>query len=79
MRCAGFLRRRFSSSLWGSASWAKKRFSLEGGEGVMVLLNRILQLCPSSNVKEIEMGMAHRGRLNILANFFAEKDSHPSL
>ncbi|MDP0490293.1 MAG: 2-oxoglutarate dehydrogenase E1 component [Verrucomicrobiota bacterium JB023] len=47
----------------------EKRFSLEGGEGTMVLLNRILELCPSEGVKEIEMGMAHRGRLNVLANF----------
>ena len=51
----------------------EKRFSLEGGEGVMVLMNRILQLCPSSGVKEIEMGMAHRGRLNVLANFLRKK------
>jgi 2-oxoglutarate dehydrogenase E1 component len=33
----------------------------------MVILNRILELSPSSGVKEIEMGMAHRGRLNVLA------------
>ncbi len=47
----------------------EKRFSLEGGEGAMVVLNAILQGCPSSGVREIEMGMAHRGRLNVLANF----------
>ncbi|MGB0144115.1 MAG: thiamine pyrophosphate-dependent enzyme, partial [Akkermansiaceae bacterium] len=35
----------------------------------MILLNRILENCPSSGVKEIEMGMAHRGRLNVLAHF----------
>ena len=57
----------------GKRFLGEKRFSLEGGEGVMVLLNRILQLCPSSQVKEIEMGMAHRGRLNILANFLRKK------
>lgn len=57
----------------GKRFLGEKRFSLEGGEGVMVLLNRILQLCPSSDVKEIEMGMAHRGRLNILANFVRKK------
>ncbi|MGJ8724158.1 MAG: 2-oxoglutarate dehydrogenase E1 component [Roseibacillus sp.] len=57
----------------GKRFLGEKRFSLEGGEGVMVLLNRILQLCPSSDVKEIEMGMAHRGRLNILANFLRKK------
>ncbi len=47
----------------------EKRFSLEGGEGTMVLLNALLENCPKQGVLEIEMGMAHRGRLNILANF----------
>jgi 2-oxoglutarate dehydrogenase E1 component len=47
----------------------EKRFSLEGGEGAMVVLNALLENCPKQDVLEIEMGMAHRGRLNILANF----------
>ncbi len=47
----------------------EKRFSLEGGEGAMVVLNALLESCPRQGVLEIEMGMAHRGRLNILANF----------
>jgi 2-oxoglutarate dehydrogenase E1 component len=47
----------------------EKRFSLEGGEGTMVLLNALLENCPRQGVLEIEMGMAHRGRLNVLANF----------
>jgi len=47
----------------------EKRFSLEGGEGIMVLLQKILETCPSAGVDEIEMGMAHRGRLNVLAQF----------
>ena len=47
----------------------EKRFSLEGGEAAVVVLNTILGICPSSGVLEIEMGMAHRGRLNILRNF----------
>ncbi|WP_411827214.1 2-oxoglutarate dehydrogenase E1 component [Luteolibacter sp. AS25] len=47
----------------------EKRFSLEGGEGTMVVLNAILENCPKNDVLEIEMGMAHRGRLNVLANF----------
>jgi len=47
----------------------EKRFSLEGAEATMVLLNTILERCPSSDVQEIEMGMAHRGRLNVLRNF----------
>jgi 2-oxoglutarate dehydrogenase E1 component len=47
----------------------EKRFSIEGGEGAMVVLNSILHGCPANEVREIEMGMAHRGRLNVLANF----------
>jgi len=47
----------------------EKRFSLEGGEGAMIVLNAILESCPASGVVEIEMGMSHRGRLNVLANF----------
>ena len=53
----------------GKKFLGEKRFSLEGGEGLMVLLNTILEKCPSSGVAEIEMGMAHRGRLNVLRNF----------
>lgn len=53
----------------GKKFLGEKRFSLEGGEGLMILLNRTLELCPSSGIKEIEMGMAHRGRLNVLAHF----------
>ena len=47
----------------------EKRFSLEGGEGAMIALNAILESCPACGVVEIEMGMSHRGRLNVLANF----------
>ncbi len=47
----------------------QKRFSLQGAEGLMVMLGALLQKCPSSGVEEICMGMAHRGRLNVLANF----------
>ena len=47
----------------------QKRFSLEGGEALMALLETILAKCPGLGIKEIVMGMAHRGRLNVLANF----------
>jgi len=47
----------------------EKRFSLEGGESAIVVLNTILQQCPSHEVVEIELGMSHRGRLNVLRNF----------
>ena len=47
----------------------QKRFSLQGAETLMVALETILQKCPEGGVEEICMGMAHRGRLNVLANF----------
>ena len=53
----------------GKRFLGEKRFSNEGGEGAMIILNAILEACPSRGVKEIEMGMSHRGRLNVLANF----------
>jgi 2-oxoglutarate dehydrogenase E1 component len=47
----------------------QKRFSLQGSESLMVILDTILHKCPEEGVEEICMGMAHRGRLNVLANF----------
>jgi 2-oxoglutarate dehydrogenase E1 component len=47
----------------------QKRFSLQGAESLMVILDTILHKCPPATVEEICMGMAHRGRLNVLANF----------
>src|ERR1700730_6301168 len=47
----------------------QKRFSLQGAESLMVILDTILHKCPPASVEEICMGMAHRGRLNVLANF----------
>ncbi len=45
-----------------------KRFSLEGGEGAIVFVDTIFQLAADSRLKSVVVGMAHRGRLNILAN-----------
>lgn len=47
----------------------QKRFSLEGGESLILALSAILDTCDVRGVDEIVMGMAHRGRLNVLANF----------
>ena len=47
----------------------QKRFSLQGAESLMVILDTILHKCPDVGIEEICMGMAHRGRLNVLANF----------
>ena len=46
----------------------QKRFSLEGGEALIPALDQILELAPEFAVKEVVMGMAHRGRLNVLCN-----------
>ncbi len=46
-----------------------KRFSLEGGEALILALDAILDDCERHGIQEIIMGMAHRGRLNVLANF----------
>ncbi|MEI8233555.1 MAG: 2-oxoglutarate dehydrogenase E1 component [Verrucomicrobiota bacterium] len=47
----------------------QKRFSLEGAESLMVILQTLLEESPGHGVEEIVMGMAHRGRLTVLANF----------
>src|SRR5262249_28689722 len=46
----------------------QKRFALEGGETALAILDEILERAAARNVHEIVIGMAHRGRLNILAN-----------
>ena len=47
----------------------QKRFSVEGGEGLLVALETLFERLPALGGKEIVMGMAHRGRLSVLANF----------
>ncbi|HEX8972690.1 multifunctional oxoglutarate decarboxylase/oxoglutarate dehydrogenase thiamine pyrophosphate-binding subunit/dihydrolipoyllysine-residue succinyltransferase subunit [Oryzihumus sp.] len=46
----------------------QKRFSLEGGESVIALLDRILCRAAGDGLDEVCIGMPHRGRLNVLAN-----------
>ena len=45
-----------------------KRFGLDGGESLIPALEQIIKISSQSNVKEVKIGMSHRGRLNVLAN-----------
>ncbi|HWB68252.1 MAG TPA: 2-oxo acid dehydrogenase subunit E2, partial [Mycobacteriales bacterium] len=46
----------------------QKRFSLEGGESVIPLLDAVVSKAAHDDMDEVVIGMAHRGRLNVLAN-----------
>ncbi|MBT8132506.1 MAG: 2-oxoglutarate dehydrogenase E1 component [Gammaproteobacteria bacterium] len=50
----------------------QKRFSLEGGESLIPLTNDIIRQAGAKGVKEVVIGMAHRGRLNVLVNVFGK-------
>lgn len=56
-----FLHRRFVG---------QKRFSLEGGELLLPMLDAVVLRCPSDGVTDLVLGMSHRGRLNVLAHIF---------
>ncbi len=50
----------------------QKRFSLEGGESLIPMLDDIIQQGGASGIKEIVIGMAHRGRINVLVNILGK-------
>jgi 2-oxoglutarate dehydrogenase E1 component len=50
----------------------QKRFSIEGGETAIAALDAIINTASNKDVKEVVIGMAHRGRLNILANIMGK-------
>jgi 2-oxoglutarate dehydrogenase E1 component len=50
----------------------QKRFSLEGGETTIAALDAIINAAAESDVHEVVLGMAHRGRLNVLANIMGK-------
>ena len=49
-----------------------KRFSLEGAESAIAILDELLDRAANTNVHEVIIGMAHRGRLNVLANIIGK-------
>jgi len=50
----------------------QKRFSLEGGESLIPALDMIIEKAANAGVKQMVMGMAHRGRLSVLTNIFGK-------
>ena len=52
-----------------------KRFGLEGGECLIPLLDEVVQRAGAKGVKEVVLGMAHRGRLNVLVNLLGKNPS----
>lgn len=50
----------------------QKRFSLEGGESAIPALDMLIEISSTLGVEEVVIGMAHRGRLNVLANIMGK-------
>jgi 2-oxoglutarate dehydrogenase E1 component len=50
----------------------QKRFGLEGGETLIAALDSVIEMGPSLGIEETIIGMAHRGRLNVLANILGK-------
>ncbi|MGH8481036.1 MAG: 2-oxoglutarate dehydrogenase E1 component, partial [Nevskiaceae bacterium] len=50
----------------------QKRFSLEGGESLIPALDQVMRACAERDVEELIVGMAHRGRLNVLVNILGK-------
>jgi 2-oxoglutarate dehydrogenase E1 component len=53
----------------------QKRFSLEGADSFIALLDDLIQHCGTAGVEEVVIGMAHRGRLNVLVNLLGKSPS----
>lgn len=49
-----------------------KRFSIEGGDALMPMMENLVQFGTKQKLKEVVVGMAHRGRVNVLANFMGK-------
>ncbi|HET9843476.1 MAG TPA: 2-oxoglutarate dehydrogenase E1 component [Gammaproteobacteria bacterium] len=59
----------------GSKYPGAKRFSLEGGDALIVILDELIQRAGTHKAREVIMAMAHRGRLNVLINVLGKKAS----
>lgn len=57
----------------GTRYVGQKRFSLEGGDALVPMMKEIIRMGGSHQVKEIVVGMAHRGRLNVLINVLGKR------
>jgi len=57
----------------GTRYVGQKRFSLEGGDALIPMMKEIIRQGGQQNVKEIIIGMAHRGRLNVLVNVLGKE------
>jgi 2-oxoglutarate dehydrogenase E1 component len=53
----------------------QRRFSLEGADALIPLLDDLIQRCGGAQVEELVIGMAHRGRLNVLVNVLGKSPS----
>ena len=56
----------------GSRYVGQKRFSLEGGEGLILIMSELVKRAGVAGVKDMVLGMAHRGRLNMLVNILGK-------
>lgn len=57
----------------GTRYVGQKRFSLEGGDSLIPMMKEIIQCAGRDDVKELIIGMAHRGRLNVLVNVLGKE------
>lgn len=57
----------------GTRYVGQKRFSLEGGDALIPMMKEIINRAGKDNVKELIIGMAHRGRLNVLVNVLGKE------
>lgn len=57
----------------GTRYVGQKRFSLEGGDALIPMMKEMIRVAGAAKVKEIPIGMAHRGRLNVLVNVLGKE------